>query len=70
MRYAIEYQISANEYEYSSCDPDTDDACVLFFNKSRTLIDFHLPGSLLPSSLIVTLQFVSTFHGSPVLTWS
>ena len=31
MRYAIEYQISANEYEYSSCDPDTDDACVLFF---------------------------------------
>ncbi len=31
MRYAIEYQISANEYEYSACDPDTDDACVLFF---------------------------------------
>ena len=31
MRYAIEHQISANEYEYSACDPDIDDACVLFF---------------------------------------
>ena len=31
MRYAIEHQISANEYEYSACDPDIDDASVLFF---------------------------------------
>jgi hypothetical protein len=31
MRYAIEYRIGLNEYEYSACDPETDDAWTLFF---------------------------------------
>ncbi len=31
MKEAIEYQISANEFEYSACDPDLADAHILFF---------------------------------------
>lgn len=31
MRLATEYRVGFNEYEYSACDPDPDDACVLFF---------------------------------------
>lgn len=31
MKRAKEYRIRTNEYLYSACDPESDDACVLFF---------------------------------------
>ena len=31
MRLAKEYRIGKYEFEYSACDPDPDDACMLFF---------------------------------------
>lgn len=31
MGLAIEHRVGFNEYEYSACDPESDDACNLFF---------------------------------------